>query len=152
MKPAGALSLPLSANKTVPDIFMGGFLYATFTGSGLYQWNGSAWSRIDRSHTGKHGGIWFHAVMQPSQALASINGMAVPGVGLIESYRKTWWHRVPCCMQPSQALASINGMAVPGVGLIESYRKTWWHRVSMLYATFTGSGLYQWKWQCLESD
>ena len=116
-------------------------LYATWTGQGLYSWNGTTWTRISSV---------------PSNMAASGSTLYATwdGQGLY-SWNGTAWTRIASSVPASVVASGSNLYATwTGQGLY-SWNGTAWTRIasvptdmiasgSSLYATWTGQGLYSW--------
>ena len=117
-------------------------LYASFTGSGIWKWNGMAWSRLNSS-------------VATSMVASGTNLYAnFTGYGLYK-YNGTTWTRINTLLAASMAATDTDLYAsFTGYGLYK-WNGTTWTRINTLlptniaatntdlYASFTGYGLYK---------
>jgi len=149
-------------------------LYATWTGDGLYKWNGTTWTRIASvptsmiasgsnlyaTWTGQglyswNGSTWTRISSVPASMVASGSNLYATwtGDGLYK-WNGTTWTRIASV--PASMIASGSSLYATWTGQgLYSWNGSAWTRIasvpasvvasgSSLYATWTGQGLYSW--------
>ena len=103
-------------------------LYADFTGGGLWQWNGTAWSQVNAVSPAR----WWLQVRSStgtSDQVASGNGTVPHGARSMRFLLQVWWLQVRSSTGTSDQVVSGNGTVPHGARSMRLLLQVWWLQV-----------------------